>query len=375
MAHVLDQHAQNYPELDGKIHQLRLLYSSKLWHELSERLLDYIEEPKLQQGDSLIRLYEGFVREFESKIDPLKLAQIVTTASDFFISSQKGIEFLTEVDKRVKEDQAKMLLTIKMGSLALKSNNIEEGLQTIRTMAKRVEKSGDLHPLVHSAFHLLQAEYCAIKKNYEEFYQNALQYLAYTPEEKISNQRKIQISVEMAVAVLVSKKIYNFSELLDQPVFKALEGTNDDWLYQMIKTFNTGNIKAYDQTIEKYGNNVKSNATLNQNIKTLNEKIKIMALLELIFSLPKNDRNVPFTSIGKVSGLKDDEIEPLIMRAMSLGLIKGTIDEIDRVVRVSWVVPRVLDLGRIGIMREKIENWNNSLEGLIKTIEAENQSA
>jgi len=53
-----------------------------------------------------------------------------------------------------------------------------------------------------------------------------------------------------------------------------------------------------------------------------------MALLELIFSLPKNDRNVSFDSIAKVTGLNVNQVEPLIMRCMSLELIKGQIDEV-----------------------------------------------
>jgi 26S proteasome regulatory subunit N9 len=55
-----------------------------------------------------------------------------------------------------------------------------------------------------------------------------------------------------------------------------------------------------------------------------------MALLELIFSLPKNDRNVNFNAIAKVTNLNNNEIEPLLMRSMSLGLIKGHIDEVGR---------------------------------------------
>jgi len=179
----------------------------------------------------------------------------------------------------------------------------------------------------------------------------------------------------MAIAVLVSKKTFNFSELLDQPVFTALQGTPNDWLYQLIKTYNTGNIQLYEDTMKKFGGNIASNNTLNQNGKTLNEKIRIMALLELIFSLPKNDRNVPFSAVSKVTALSPSDVEPLLMRAMSLSLIKGSIDEIEKVVRINWVVPRVLDLGRVEIMKDKIEHWNKSLEDLIKSIENENQLA
>ena len=53
-----------------------------------------------------------------------------------------------------------------------------------------------------------------------------------------------------------------------------------------------------------------------------------MAFLELIFSLPKNDRNVSFAAISKVTGLTLEQVERLVMRAMSLELIKGTIDEV-----------------------------------------------
>ena len=45
------------------------------------------------------------------------------------------------------------------------------------------------------------------------------------------------------------------------------------------------------------------------------------------------------------------------MRAMSLKLIRGEIDEIDGVIRISWVVPRYLDGQRIGVMMGKFKEW------------------
>ncbi len=46
--------------------------------------------------------------------------------------------------------------------------------------------------------------------------------------------------------------------------------------------------------------------------------------------------------------------------------------QIDQVVRIGWVIPRVLDNERIGKMKEKIQDWTQSLNVLIKQIEAEN---
>ena len=58
----------------------------------------------------------------------------------------------------------------------------EETLQIIKDTGKTIEKMNDLDPLIYSYFYKLSAKYYGFKKNYEEFYKNALQYLAYTHE-------------------------------------------------------------------------------------------------------------------------------------------------------------------------------------------------
>lgn len=41
------------------------------------------------------------------------------------------------------------------------------------------------------------------------------------------------------------------------------------------------------------------------------------------------------------------QVEMLVMKALSLGLVKGSIDEIDQKVHMTWVQPRVLDLQQV----------------------------
>jgi 26S proteasome regulatory subunit N9 len=53
-----------------------------------------------------------------------------------------------------------------------------------------------------------------------------------------------------------------------------------------------------------------------------------MALLELIFTLPKNSRTVSFDKISMVTCLPKNQVELLVIQAMSLELIKGNIDQV-----------------------------------------------
>ena len=41
------------------------------------------------------------------------------------------------------------------------------------------------------------------------------------------------------------------------------------------------------------------------------------------------------------------QVELLVMKALSVGLVKGSIDEVDRRVHMTWVQPRVLDLQQV----------------------------
>ena len=45
------------------------------------------------------------------------------------------------------------------------------------------------------------------------------------------------------------------------------------------------------------------------------------------------------------------------MRAMSLGLIKGKINEVARTARITFVKPRVLDNVQIGVLKSRVDSW------------------
>jgi len=77
-----------------------------------------------------------------------------------------------------------------------------------------IDNLANINPLIYSEFYRTLAEYYKSKQDYENYYNKNLQYLAYTNEVKLTNEQKVNISIEMAQAILISKKIFNFSELV-----------------------------------------------------------------------------------------------------------------------------------------------------------------
>lgn len=61
----------------------------------------------------------------------------------------------------------------------------------------------------------------------------------------------------------------------------------------------------------------------------LEQKVRIIAFLELIFELGKDERSISFEKISKECQVDQIDVELLVMKAMSLELIKGTIDEVN----------------------------------------------
>lgn len=55
----------------------------------------------------------------------------------------------------------------------------------------------------------------------------------------------------------------------------------------------------------------------------------------------------------------------------SLGLIKGSIDQVSETLHVSWVQPRVLDREQIGQLAQRLKAWTDKLQTVEQRIAPE----
>jgi 26S proteasome regulatory subunit N9 len=59
------------------------------------------------------------------------------------------------------------------------------------------------------------------------------------------------------------------------------------------------------------------------------------------------------------------------MKAMSLGLIKGSMDEVDQTLTVDFVQPRVLDESQMGHLSTRLGEWAEKVDETSKFIEGQ----
>lgn len=200
---------------------------------------------------------------------------------------------------------------------------------------------------------------------FAKYYRTALLYLACVELPDLPEQERQRIAYDLSIAALVSENIYNFGELLLHPILDSLNNTQNAWLRELLFAFNRGDLQAYN-ILQQH---LDANSLLKEHQQFLYQKISLSALTQLVFSRPPQDRSMTFTTISQETKVQHDEIEHLIMKALSLGLLGGSIDQVAEVARITWVQPKVLDRNGIEGMRARLREWDGGVERLGNWIE------
>lgn len=218
------------------------------------------------------------------------------------------------------------------------------------------------------AQHEHQLTHGQAKLDFASYYRNALLYLACIDLTDLTPTERRNRAYDLSIAALISTSIYNFGELLLHPILESLVD-EDAWLVKLLFSFNRGDLAAYDVL----AGHISENKLLSSHKDGLRQKIYLSALTEAVFRRPPHDRAMSFKTIAEETKVRPDEIEHLIMKALSLGLLRGSIDQVDEVARINWVQPKVLDMKQIEGMRLRLQEWDTSVNELGNWIESKGQ--
>ncbi|XP_023029955.2 regulatory particle non-ATPase 9 [Leptinotarsa decemlineata] len=355
VSEYLSKKQQESPKELGSVWaELEELHNKKLWHQLTLKLLAFIKKPELQKGDNLIQLYHNFIQTFENKINPLSLVEIVALVVEQYKDPKEAVTFLEKTEPKVKiNPDAQNLCKVLAGQIHLEKLNDLDATKKIIEEVEATLDNADGITAVHGRFYLLASQYYRIQGDHAQYYRTALRYLGCIDLESLSEEIKVQHAFFLGLAALLGEGVYNLGELLAHSVLDSLKSTENAWLIELLYAFNSGDINKFESMKSQWG----AIADLAAQELFLRQKISLLCLMEMTFKRPSYNRQLTFAEIARETKLPINEIELLVMKALSQGLVKGAIDQVANTVNMTWVQPRVLNLMQISGMVERFNEW------------------
>jgi len=349
-----------HQELANQWAELDQLYTKKLWHQLTVKLLDFVKN-----GDvNLVELYEKFIRDFEMRINPLSFTELVLLILTRIPTSEEQLAFLEKSEPKIKASkEAQALCKLTKGKIKLDQQKYQETKDILEEVEDMLNAMDGIST-VHGRFYLLQSGLHHQLDETSEYYRSALKYLGCTPLETLTLEEKRGHAERLTIAAIIGENVYNFGELLAHPVLNSLRGTKK-WLIDLLIAFNSGNLADF----RRLRHNWETVKEFKDNAKHLETKIKLLCIMEMTFKRAATERQLQFSEIAKEAEISEDQVELYVMKAIAKGLVKGRIDEVDRKVHMTWVQPRVLDRAQIGSLISRLDGWNKEIQSIESLVE------
>ncbi|KAL8586610.1 26S proteasome non-ATPase regulatory subunit 13 [Nucella lapillus] len=349
--------------------QIEELYNKKLWHQLTLKLSAFVKTPVFAKGDSLVRLYENFMTDFEHRINPLALTEICVLVVKQIQDPKQAVEFIEKLKEKVKaSDEAKILCMTTIGNIRLRNKDFEN-VKTVIEESQGILDNLDGVTSVHSRFYELSSNYHKLLGNHADYYKEALHFLGCVQLTDIPSDEQAERAFNLGLAAVLGEGVYNFGELLAHDILLALKGTDKEWLVDLLYAFNSGNISKFDDLKKSWvGQPDLAAAEL-----AMRQKISLLCLMEMTFQRPATDRQLTFQIIAQTARIPAIEVELLVMKALSLGLVKGDIDEVEQRVHMTWVQPRVLNLQQVAVIQNRLQLWSEDVKQMEQLLEVHAQ--
>ena len=351
--------SKKYPELKNLFDDIDSNLNQKLWYQLSENLMTLSSNPKLQQSSDLIEIYNGLIFFIEPTLNPMKYLEFVKNMlNNYKGKTEEALKFVENIENSHKnkyKGEEKIFIKILKGFCYYDLNRMYELEEIVKNTEQDFSGNIEIDSSLYSQYYKLSTLFYEKKQDYDNFYNNAFQYLAY--ETKMTNEEKLDLCYKMCSAMLIGEKLYNFAELIEKDFFKLMHGTQYEWISNLILSFNSAKVDQFLSMVNQNKKKIMDNPILKEKADFLPIKIRIAALLDLIFQKNKTERTLSFDEICKVCQTEEDKIEFISMKALSHGLIKGYIDQVEKKLVVNWIQPKYLDKEKIVLMQDRFTAW------------------
>lgn len=126
--------------------------------------------------------------------------------------------------------------------------------------------------------------------------------------ETLSPNEQYQLASDMSLAALTGEGVYNFGEVLATPLLSILNGTENQYLFDLIKAMNTGDIDNYNFIVNQNSNKYFSQPVLTNFHGKIQQKVVLLCLMDMIFKRSSHDRTLSYHDIADKTKLPIDQV-------------------------------------------------------------------
>lgn len=353
----LQQQQQLHPEWAQWFATFEELHANKSWHQLSTKIFEFIE--KAPGNKDLLGLLQNFVVDFEMRMNPLELIDFASKAVSQINNPDVNIELIESLKPKVKANKmASVLCSIIIGEQNQIKNDTAAVKKLLEDLSTEIDDVDGVTP-VHARYYLLASDHYKKIGEHCKYYRNSLRYLGCLSDSDATfaspNPAQQERAFAMALAALLGDEIYNFGELLQHPIINCIDASKR-WVVELLGAFNSGDLAKFDALQPQ----MSTQPDLVAHALELRSKITLMCLMEMTFK--SHDGVITFEQIADEARVEISDVEMLVMRALSLKLVKGTIDQVGGSVHLWWVQPRVLNKAQILSLRSRLDTLHKDVK-------------
>lgn len=368
-------------------------YNRRHWHEMSVELLAAYQDPAVLHHAH--ELHEHVLLAVRSDISPIVYVKLLHyTCLSLGSTLEKALAVVesaaacllgqgaTQGSYALQCLRASLLLESTWGNDAAvpggAPNTARKLLEDVEAYTRTLQMH-EIEPLLLALLCRARARDFELRQQYTMYYRNSFDIVTYSEKAELAimEAEMKSLAFKTVVAALLSEEIFNFGKFINfQPFVTPLEQSPEDvWLLQWMRLCNEGDVKGFESFATNHAANVKGVPDLVGAAPLLSRKVRLMALLHLVFYTPFNERTFSFQTVASRCVVEEQEAEPLLLTALAQGIVRGRMDGLTKEVNITWVEPRVLSLQEVkelathvGRWRQQVENVSEYVSGLVSTM-------
>ncbi|KII62832.1 26S proteasome non-ATPase regulatory subunit 13 [Thelohanellus kitauei] len=351
------------------VDKIKEYFAQRLYYELSEFVMQFLLDVESEMHNYR-QFYDIFVLDFSKRINPVSLARIAIMIAVQIKKNNvdEAIEFMTMNLGRAPLADDKFssnLCRVYLAKLRLYKGQIVPAHDTLMNMRQEIDSFNNL-TLLHLFFYDAILYYHYLKNDYYAYNSDVLKYFGATAKIEVKiDDDGVNKPLFCVISTLMSPYATNVEEVLYQSQVRALISEQQYcWFDQLLKAVLHGDVSGLAEIMP----HIESHEILSKSVTLVREKTVLMNILNVAFNCIVSGTKMTFSLISESSGIPIDSVENFLIRAFSLNIIEGSIDQVNQVVNLTWVKPKFITESRLPCLQDQIATWDRKIIGLVDHI-------